>query len=101
MLTGGMQAFDKNAPKAFFFQPTVLGNVKNHMLVMQQETEGPLITVQVVESDYVRRAVGDWLGGDPQHQRLGVRQRGVHLHPGQGADVVAQRGGSSGSDRVS
>jgi len=36
---------------AFYFQPTVLTNVDNSMLVMNEETFGPVAPIQIVDSD--------------------------------------------------
>lgn len=48
ILTGGKK--DENS-KGYFFEPTVLTNVTNEMLVMQEESFGPIIGIMKVKDD--------------------------------------------------
>lgn len=47
LLTGGKRSGDKG----YYFEPTVLGNVTNHMKVMQEESFGPIIGIMKVNDD--------------------------------------------------
>ncbi|MNL43740.1 putative aldehyde dehydrogenase AldA [compost metagenome] len=47
LLAGGKRV----AEKGYYFEPTVLGNVTNHMKVMQEESFGPIIGIMKVNDD--------------------------------------------------
>lgn len=46
VIMGGTQAFDPDSYTAIFFEPTVIADVENDMEVTQNETNGPIVTLQ-------------------------------------------------------
>jgi succinate-semialdehyde dehydrogenase/glutarate-semialdehyde dehydrogenase len=51
LLVGGNRRKDKGFAKGFFFEPTVLSNVTHDMLIMQEETFGPVAPVVPFKSE--------------------------------------------------
>jgi len=49
LLTGGKRTTVNG--KGYFFEPTVFSNVNNRMLLMREESFGPIIGIQSVEND--------------------------------------------------
>ena len=58
VLLGGHRVTDGDLASGFFFAPTILGNVHSHMRVAQEESFGPVLTVESFtdEADAVRIA---------------------------------------------
>ena len=69
VLTGGKRS--RKFPNGFFFEPTILVDVRPEMRIVATETFGPTMPIQKVARP--RR-------GDRARQRPGVRPRRQHLH---------------------
>jgi succinate-semialdehyde dehydrogenase/glutarate-semialdehyde dehydrogenase len=51
LLVGGEQRMDKEFAKGFFFEPTVLSNITHDMLIMREETFGPVVPILSFKSE--------------------------------------------------
>jgi len=56
LVVGGRQRKDKEFAKGLFFEPTVLSHVTHDMLIMQEETFGPVAPILTFKSDDQVRA---------------------------------------------